>query len=823
MKIKTTLFFLLATVSFQAFATNGIPFWIEKFSAGFPAGWVTADASSASNVQWEFCDNPQNCPPALYSYLSWKDAEFRSNSSENGYMFVNSFKHGPLSSPHVTSLRSTPLDCSGTSAVFLQFNTYIQAQVINPDTGAVVRVKSGNGSWTTFQVFHNLNDEKAQLLQSWNPQPVLLDISAVAAGQSGVEIEWRWTGNFEVAWMIDDVALFDENPLFENAVWGSVPGQGDFDGGLNGWTVSNLLDTCRWVWDADGLVDYPDQDELANALGCSPTLANGVVTMNASFCQGPFLGSSSFYSRSDLKSPVINLSNVPAGTRLALKFYQAVALANPESGHLPITSVAVSVDNGLTFLDTIEANSLQPFQRAFCGETTLDLPEAVAGASQVRLVFMFAGDSFFWMLDDVRIVRQHDYDARVNSFFYAVSPDAILPASQVSPIGFSAEVENPGNVTLNGVNVFAIVKNEETGSVVFRDTLAVGQLEPGEYILDGQFNKHFMPPATKAAYTCYYRVTSDETDQDTLNNVVRWSFAVSDSTFSKTRSFHDINGYFAPSEDFAYEIGNCFYIPKGSNLVATSMSFAFKNASVLGAADASLNISLYRWKTATSNGDVNVDTIANESEYERIAINTYEVLGSENNKIVTVPVAYDTSAVPLEDDTWYFVTVGYTNPVYYQGNKVPFGIGASEEINYTSMFWLSYQQDLPRYVSMLRLGNDTDFRANGWALRRIPFVQLHVQQVTGISERPENQLNMAIYPNPASGKVNINTNNDNIQGMVRVEIFDLWGRFVKTLAFENTFVSQLAIDVSDLSNGSYTLRVISENGTGSAKLLVFKD
>lgn len=821
MKMKTTLFLLMSAACFQALATNGIPFWAERFATGFPAAWTTSDASN-QNVMWEHCNDPKNCPPAIFAYLSCRDAEFRSNSFENGYVFVNSFKHGTLPSPHAATLRTNSIDCGNKSAVFLQFNTYIHAQVINPDTGAVVRVRAGNGPWVSFTVFPNLNEAKAQNLQSWNPQPVLLDISAVAANQPAVQIEWRWTGNFEIAWMLDDIALFNENPLFENAVWGTTPGQGDFNGGLNGWSVTNQLDTCRWRWNTDGLVDYPDQDLLANALGCSPTLTNGVMTMNASFCQGPY-GSSSFFSRSDLKSPVIDLSAVPPFTRLALKFYQTVALANPESAALPLTSVAVSIDNGATFIDTLDANPLLPFQVGFCGETTLDLPLAVAGASQVRLVFIFAGDSFFWTVDDVRIVRQHEYDVRINPLFYSVSPEAVMPSGLVSPIAFSAEVENRGNSSLHGVTAFAVVKNNETGQEVFRDTLLIGELQAGETAFGGQFFKKFTPPAVNASYTCYYRVAAGEPDQDSLDNVVRWGFSVSDSTFSKTLNLCSVNGYFAPSESLTYEIGNCYYVPAGSNVAATSMSFAFRNAQPLGAAGATLQTALYRWKTDLTNGDANVDTLANQTEYELVAINSYDVKGNENNKLITVPIDYENGAVNLESDTWYFVTVGYTNPVYYLGNPVPFGIGASEEVNYTSMFWLSYQQDLPRYVSMLRLGNDTYFRANGWALQRIPFVQLNVKSLTETVEQPENQVKMSVWPNPAREIVWLNADFDRIQRWVRVEIFDLWGRLVKTLPFENTYVSQLAIDVSGLSNGSYTLRVLSESWAGSARLQVLKD
>ena len=39
-----------------------------------------------------------------------------------------------------------------------------------------------------------------------------LDISATAAGQSDVLVQWSWTGNYEYYWLMDDYALYDSDP-----------------------------------------------------------------------------------------------------------------------------------------------------------------------------------------------------------------------------------------------------------------------------------------------------------------------------------------------------------------------------------------------------------------------------------------------------------------------------------------------------------------------------------------------------------------------------------------------------------------------------------
>lgn len=818
MKNKTTLLLLCLLSSLDLFANNVIdPFWQQSFNTGFPTAWSTGDASN-QGVLWTRCDNPVECPPATFAFLSCSDPEFRSTGFEDGYMFVNSFDHGPLPNPSQSYLRTELIDCSSKSSVFIQFQTYIHAVYNDPATNAVLRVRSGNGPWTTFTVFPNLKASVMESLQSWNAQTVMIDISAAAANKPNVTIEWNWTTNFDVAWMIDDVALYDSNPLYDNVVWGQNPMQGDFDGGPNGWTaVNNQLDTCKWIWVNNGIVHLPDANPKADYTACWPGMENGVMIMNASYCNKQ--GLSSPFSRSDLRSPAINLSSIPTGTKLDLKFNQAVAVANQAVPTLPITSVAVSINNGTSFIDTIEVNGLQPFLRGQCGEVTLRLPDAVAGKSQVRLYFIFSGDTHFWMLDDVRIAYAKENDVVLNPAFFNVAPDFGQPASQVRPISLFAQIKNPGNASIEGVVVSATVKNS-LNLVIFKDSVVLGTLAPSNDWVDVFFPNKFLPAPEVADYQVFYRVTSSTADQDLSNNAGHWRYAVTDTVFSKNAFCATSNGYFLPNESVIYEMGNCYYVPKGSKLKATSMSFAYKNVGNLAFANAQLSINLYQWKKGNNKGDANADTIANYNEYELIAFNIYETKSADNNMVVTVPVSGEMPSVDLEDDTYYFVTVGYLNPVAIGGVVQPFPIAGSEEVNYTAAFYHSYQDGVPAYTSMLREGNDDYFRANAWALQRIPFINLNVGVASATPQPVPKSRNLSVYPNPASGTIWLSVDFSDNKQPYQVEFFDICGRLVLRREFENRIVSQLPIDISELSNGSYTLRVISGENMASTKLMV---
>ncbi len=74
--------------------------------------------------------------------------------------------------------------------------------------------------------------------------------------------------------------------------------------------------------------------------------------------------------------------------------------------------------------------------------------------------------------------------------------------------------------------------------------------------------------------------------------------------------------------------------------------------------------------------------------------------------------------------------------------------------------------------------------------------------------------NFAVYPNPASSVLNINsTNNTTIN---QIQITDLNGRIIKTI---NTKDFAAQISISELTNGVYFLKVYTNQGVGTSKFV----
>jgi hypothetical protein len=81
----------------------------------------------------------------------------------------------------------------------------------------------------------------------------------------------------------------------------------------------------------------------------------------------------------------------------------------------------------------------------------------------------------------------------------------------------------------------------------------------------------------------------------------------------------------------------------------------------------------------------------------------------------------------------------------------------------------------------------------------------------------ENELsfNFNMYPNPVSDILNIEYRSN---GLVQVQIFNSMGELV--YENNNTTISRMNVDMSNLSSGLYTLNLIGDNQSTSRTIVV---
>lgn len=93
-----------------------------------------------------------------------------------------------------------------------------------------------------------------------------------------------------------------------------------------------------------------------------------------------------------------------------------------------------------------------------------------------------------------------------------------------------------------------------------------------------------------------------------------------------------------------------------------------------------------------------------------------------------------------------------------------------------------------------------------------------LQSTVGINEIP--QLNIALFPNPASQKVMLSL--AEAQYVQSIQIFDMTGKVVFSESFNHELSGLIEISLDKLASGSYFVHVKSSLGEGTQKLLIRK-
>lgn len=723
-------------------------FWQEDFSQtgptpdGLPAGWTSTDVSDNTlPVRFLHCPNPQSCPPFTQDFPG--QTTFAAPTAPNGYLFADADAAGVQAKPFDSKLTSTSIPLPGSEELYLQFFAFLSTNDFAADTSAWVEVRVDDGAWESYFPFCELSEGDNFNQASENPREVLLDLSdQVAAGSDTVQIRWHWRGRQEWTFAIDDVALFTENPRNGRVVWGIEPGQGDFAGGLNDWTTTGTDQTWQFAPEAD----------LSSALTASatrhaatPTRCNGAVVFNADFyttggtmpVEPPF----PVYI-SELISPVIDLSDTDG--KLALRFAQSARLFDAAPGFAAPTSFSISTDGGATWGPRMNANPDLAQQQVLDRVSTFPLPAAATGASAFRIRFTFAGNLFWWLLDDVAIVTRPDHDLAVVPNGVVLPPSIQIPGSQTSTLSFAVDLENRGGSEETGV--LAGVEVLGTNSApLFMDTKLYGTLSCDELVEGVPFDETFTLSENPAAYRLRYSVTGDSTDDLSSNNSVSYDFFTTDSTFAKETGATRAISPNLPGGALSYAYGNCFYIENGTGFQPGSITFSLRNAEEM--AGRTLALRTLEWQ-----GDLNEDLFANPAEYEQIAVNEYFILGDEEDQLITVAANFEEDTVQLKDGRYYIVLVEYQS-----GAGPQFFMAASEAYDYNATFFHYLDLGTPRYAAMLQ----TDFNGNnisvaGFGLDVVPVVRFHLRgNPVGTRPAPPGAGPWRLGPNPATDRVRV--------------------------------------------------------------------
>jgi hypothetical protein len=238
---------MLAMSSQNAFSQAA--FWSETFStpSGF-AAWTSANAGAGIEVWGRSVD------PAVNMGFAAAPTAFTSATAADGFAFYNSDANGQAN-VHSATLTSQPINCTAHNFVGLRFSSQF-ADFQGSDAEVRVSIDGGT-TWTAYPLFDDQPSYGSGAAQA-ALVPAILSSNiyiAVANNQPQVWLQFRWGGDWEYGWKLDDIELFDTTPptasvTFKvNAALLTVDPAGmKIAGSFNSFTDANMTNEGNGVW-----------------------------------------------------------------------------------------------------------------------------------------------------------------------------------------------------------------------------------------------------------------------------------------------------------------------------------------------------------------------------------------------------------------------------------------------------------------------------------------------------------------------------------------------------------------------------------------------
>ncbi|MEM7102009.1 MAG: T9SS type A sorting domain-containing protein [Bacteroidota bacterium] len=621
------------------------------------------------------------------------------------------------------------------------------------------------------------------------------------------------------------ICAYEGEAYVENDViiWGNNPGEGEFEGGLNGWTTVGLSGANDlWTWSDNGVTVGVFDALHINSL----TPGNGAALYNADFLQtggdpdnvpdGPPFPKVT----GELISPTIDLTG---SGEVLLRFHQAfrglngnnATGVNTERGAL----FSFSLDDGTTWSTPENVNdNLNPNDGSPNGEIKLLSLPGAAGISTLKVKFIFDGDFYYWLIDDVMIIELPSSNTTLEDGI-VIAHNYATPLSQVIPVFFGASVSNIGsgdqtNVSLD-ISVDYTDLNGNTSNDILADNLVIDNLLAG---VDS--NMFYLPadaldPAIfgKGTYNIEYTLSQDDPDAFPADNAAGTEFTVTDNVYSRVPLDANDDPIFTSSSSVVgggqFEYGYHFYMPFGGGLTADSVKFAYSIGGGNTLEGEAVTVFLKAWN------DSNEDALFSDDELTPIGVAFHTFSDEANLEVVTAELLdFNTfnPGTPLSDDTHYLLTCEYLG-----AQQLFLGINADRNynplVNYTvDQVNSTGDASLVRWSDVLRDATGTWF-ANGFAGTGMPGIVLYIEGAVGVSDPlPEDLAELNIFPNPVVSSLSVDLKLDHLIEDAGIHILDFAGRLVYSKSYDEISTGTYDVNVSNLQSGTYILMIRTAEG-----------
>ncbi len=659
------------------------------------------------------------------------------------------------------------------------------------------------------------------------------------------------------------VVLVGTSGLFAQSeyIWGG-PGDknSEFDGGLNDWTTKAVSpnDSAIWVWEADGKADRGAYSGKENAVQIqSPSVANGAAVFDSDYYDNAGIGGNFGNGPApspqvgELISPVFSCEN---DTTVIVKFNQYYR------DFKSTCKLAVSVDGGQTYVKEYEINS----ELTEAGLATLsnsvaivDISEVAAKQAEVKIKFVFDGDYYLWIVDDVYVLRDLPAELRIVGTWFSPSQYR-MPVSQVTADSFYfvMDVANIGRKSIDTIKAKVSVVNSDLEITYYEneiDNILSSPLKPFDTLKFIQF-EHWMPTSDMApgSYQVQYELIADGTYTD-FGKVFRQYFELADNNFveiiqndcggdtiySNIMSPSDGNygvSYGGPNDVTSNSFYNLNYFKMSDwanndkiDIVADSVGFVISDGQFTAPISFTTGIALFRLADTLNNQIItnfnfNDGIILDNNPSEQltyIGYSTDDVNDCYSFRASKVGIYSEDDEgntlnyVPLHPNKKYFLAMKWlVAEKIYQGFD-------SENRGFKRLFYANNSASFVYGSDWSDGGPRYRYYGGGtWDMR----VGLRVIHKCGTATKEELLPDNAVMflGNPTKDNLNVAVSLDKTAEKASMVISDINGRIIDMKTVYNLKDSNERFHVGNLPNGTYTFTLFTKDKFVTKKFVVAK-
>ncbi|MCC6725119.1 MAG: T9SS type A sorting domain-containing protein [Saprospiraceae bacterium] len=369
--------------------------------------------------------------------------------------------------------------------------------------------------------------------------------------------------------------------------------------------------------------------------------------------------------------------------------------------------------------------------------------------------------------------------------------------STVPSVAINAVITDPNGQTTSLSETLTDVAPISVNTVVFADSYTPSAV--------GTYNVKFTNSLTPDELEQSFVISNDHT------------FALDDGNLiANTNGTAELDSAGFVDGGFKFDIGNV-YRTGPQPVTATHVTFVLGNHSELYTGDPGSDVLYINIRNADPDGNGNIpNPVALPTGYNGLNENGGQVL----------PIVATEYVLQETDQDFQYTTVELPNPVTLAANKIYLVTveydGSSAGTGIPPKFAFGGEAPPAGEVGSVVYYNDS-LRVNSVAFfRKNFFLRLHLDGYATGTEDVLEDSKVTVSPVPASSKVNLDFDLDNMAAEVEVRILDFTGRLVSTRSLENVQKGRFGFDVSTMPTGTYFFSISTPEGFRSKKFQVMR-